>query len=141
MEAMLDSIRPILTKLSKIGIFPFTLQLNGILELSTNKVLYSISILALKIVFIYLRIIHIYEYKLEGSFVSKLTFIFASIATIIFISITIVVNIAFKKFVEDFLRTFWEFDCKVKDINVLIGIKHVWHIYKIGFHRISYRFD
>lgn len=113
MQNLLKSFRPFLEILKYFGYLPFNLQSDGSLKFSVLKTLYSVTLQLILNYFLYLRIKHFDEYRMEGSFISKVSFTFAILTTSLFFTMTVVLNLINREIFDIFLREMLNFDNEV----------------------------
>ena len=114
MKEIVESFLPFLKVSNFFGFLPFNLQKNGILKISAGHIVYSLGLLMTLMYSVYLRIIHWKQYRLEGSFLSKVAFLSAVLMSIAFIVISFFMNIIYKKILDSIILTLWHFDNKVR---------------------------
>lgn len=86
---------PMMKFSSIFGFLPFDMQENGKVKVSKIKILYTLILLIILDYFVYLRIMHLDEYRQKGSFLSKISILFGILATEAFIIITVILNITY----------------------------------------------
>lgn len=92
---------------------PFELHTNGHLFISKTSCFCSLLFLTLLDYFIYLRIIHMSEYRLEGSFLSKISFLCGTLMSRGFTMASIITNIYQRKRLEKVIKLLCSFDQEV----------------------------
>jgi hypothetical protein len=117
MEALVESVYPLYVVGRVFGFLPFKILKNGGIKISNLGILHGVNIFAILTTILLLRLDHGEDYKLKGSYLSKLT-LFCSIMFSIGFSVSVIsVNfVQRKKFCESF-ECVWKFDWKVNGKN------------------------
>lgn len=113
MHELIHSFDPLLKALSVFGFLPFKLNFDGSSRVSVFHISYSISLVFIFGYLIYLRISHFNDYQLEGSFLSKISFLIGVIETELFLFATIGLNLFNRKGFDFYFKAIWQFDCEV----------------------------
>lgn len=92
---------------------PFELHTNGLLLVSRRSCFYSLLFLTLLDYFIYLRIIQMSEYRLERSFLSKISFLSGTLMSRGLTMASIIINIFRRKRLEKVIKLLYSFDQEV----------------------------
>lgn len=104
MENLTKFFTPFFKILKIFGYLPFLILNNGQLRISKSTFIYSLCFLILLDYFLYLRIIHKDEYRLEGSFLSKISFLCGALLSRAFTEIAIISNICQMKRLESLIK-------------------------------------
>lgn len=116
MDKLIESFKPLAKTSGYFGFLPFNLNSGkGLAEASKPKVCFAVVLVILYSYFIYLRILHIDEYRQQGSFLSKITLIISHLMTEVLYIVTVVVNFLSRKVFADYMTTLWKFDDKVRN--------------------------
>lgn len=110
MKNIVSTAQPLVTLAKFFCYFPFAFNKKYKLRLSKFSILHASINVLIVFYIIKLRISHLSEYQLEGSFVSKITYLVSAALTMSFTILCLVVNILNKKVVEKFFEEFWKFD-------------------------------
>ncbi|KAL7015677.1 hypothetical protein ACKWTF_016593 [Chironomus riparius] len=113
MDELVKSFQPLVKTSGYFGFLPFKLQhTEGSAKPSKLKICFAIFLVVLLSYFIYLRAIHINEYRQQGSFLSKITLLISYLMTEILYTVTVVVNFLSRKVFAIYIKTLWKFDVK-----------------------------
>jgi hypothetical protein len=113
MDELLSVFRPSAKVLQFFGFITFIVYPNGTVQMCRNKVLYSTAIIVTLNFLICLRIVHSDQYRMKGSFLSKISLNISILMTDFLYVLSVVVISVRRKDVEDYLRTLCCFDGKV----------------------------
>lgn len=121
MDGIVKSFKPLAKISGYFGFLPFNLHLaKGSAEPSKLKICFSIFLVVIYSYFIYLRALHINEYRQQGSFLSKITLLISHLMTEILYIVTALVNFLSRNVFAVYLKTLWKFDEKVSFVVLCI---------------------
>jgi len=121
MDELKRTFGPMMKFSSIFGFLPFYMQENGKVKVSKIKIMYTFILLTILDYFVYLRIMHLDEYRQKGSFLSKISILFGILATEVFIIITVILNITYHETFGYYMQVIYQFDLKV--INFFFSFK------------------
>lgn len=113
MDELINCLKPLVSISKMFGFLPFNLQSDGTLKFSRIIFFYSVISVVVSKVFAVLKMIHMDEYRMEGSFISKISFVLANLMSIAFTIISIIMNLIHVDILEAITKTLWAFDNEV----------------------------